>query len=207
VADKVSEGGISGVLFAEDVQVATTLTQSCAPFGARHEVTECQHNIAIRIDGRPALDVFYEEIGEILERDLNKAVRYIGVALPVQGSDTGDYLVRNVVGIDPNNKLLAVGELLSVGQSMQFCRRDAVNAYKDMQRVLQRLKERLPKAPRGGVYYSCVGRGKYMFGEQSEELRAIQEEFGDIPVVGFFCNGEISNNRLYGYTGVLTLFL
>lgn len=45
-----------------------------------------------------------------------------------------------------------------------------------------------------------------MFGENSEGLKSIQQELGEFPLVGFFTNGEISHNRLYGYTGVLTLF-
>ena len=61
--------------------------------------------------------------------------------------------------------------------------------------------------PRGGVYYSCLGRGENLFGGDSRELRAIRNELGNFPLVGFFANGEISHNRLYGYTGVLTLFL
>ena len=62
------------------------------------------------------------------------------------------------------------------------------------------------RPPKGGAYYSCLGRGAHMFGENSEELKTICQELGDIPLVGFFANGEISNNRLYGFTGVLTLF-
>ncbi len=46
-----------------------------------------------------------------------------------------------------------------------------------------------------------------MFGAQSADLAAIQGELGEVPLVGFFCNGEISHNRVYGYTGVLSLFL
>lgn len=207
IAEEVTEGGLSGVLFSPEVIVATTLTQSCAPFGRIYEITDCHQNIIITLDSRPALEVFYEEIGDILARDLNKAARYIGAALPVRGSDTGDYLVRNVVGIDPRNKLLAIGEQLSPGQTIQFCRRDVANAQKDMERMLRDLKQRIPHPPKGGVYFSCVGRGRHMFGEHSEELKTIQQEFGDIPLAGFFCNGEISYNRLYGYTGVLTLFL
>ena len=61
--------------------------------------------------------------------------------------------------------------------------------------------------PRGGLYYSCVGRGPNLFGGESEEANMIREALGEFPLVGFFCNGEISHNRLYGYTGVLTLFL
>lgn len=207
VAEGVTQGGLSGVLFSPEVAVATTLTQSCARFGKVYEITGCEQNIITSLDRRPALDVFYEEIGEVLSRDLNRAARYIGAALPVPGSDIGDYLVRNVVGIDPDQKLLAIGELLNVGQTLQFCRRDAENAHKDLQRVLRELKARLPHPPKGGVYYSCVGRGQHMFGDNSEELKTIQQEFGDLPLSGFFCNGEISYNRLYGYTGVLSLFL
>jgi small ligand-binding sensory domain FIST len=73
--------------------------------------------------------------------------------------------------------------------------------------MLNNLKRRLPGPPRGGVYYSCLGRGQNLFGQDSEELRAIRSTLGDFPLVGFFANGEIHHNRLYGYTGVLTLFL
>ena len=88
-----------------------------------------------------------------------------------------------------------------------FCRRDGDTAREDMLRMLRDLGKRAGAGIRGGVYYTCLGRGRYQFGEQSEELRMIQEQLGDFPLVGFFANGEISHNRLYGYTGVLTLFL
>jgi len=61
--------------------------------------------------------------------------------------------------------------------------------------------------PKGAVYFSCLGRGRYTFGTDSEEVGLIKDEFGDLPLVGFFANGEISHHRLYGYTGVLTLFM
>ena len=206
IADGMVEGALSGILFDVDVPVATALTQSCAPFGGKHIITQCQRNIAIRLDDRPALDVFREEVGEVLARNLERAAQTIGVALPVRGSDTGDYLVRNLMGVDENNNLLAIGEMLSAGQPLQFCRRDPASAEADMRRMLRALKARAPR-PKGGVYYSCVGRGPNLFGAESGELRIIQEELGDLPLTGFYCNGEISHNRLYGYTGVLTLFL
>jgi small ligand-binding sensory domain FIST len=73
--------------------------------------------------------------------------------------------------------------------------------------MLKSIQSGLYRPPRGAVYFSCLGRGASLFGENSEELRLIQDGLGDVPLVGFFCNGEISHNRLYGYTGVLTLFL
>ena len=66
---------------------------------------------------------------------------------------------------------------------------------------------RLPGPVRGGIYISCLGRGRYLFGEDSEEMKMISAVFGDIPLVGFYASGEIAGHRLYGYTGVLTLFI
>ncbi|HQU17270.1 MAG: histidine kinase [Chromatiales bacterium 21-64-14] len=207
IADGVVDGGLSGVMFARDVAVLTGLTQGCTLIGSKHVVTRCQRNVAVELDGRPALEVFYEEIGEVLARDLNRIAGYIFVALPVPGSDTGDYLVRNLVGIDPAKGLLAVGDMLHTDDTLQFCRRDGASAHTDLVRMLRDLKRRAPdRAPRGGVYFSCLGRGRSMFGADSAELRTIQRELGEFPLVGFFANGEISHDRLYGYTGVLVLF-
>lgn len=206
IAGGLTEGGLSGVLFSSRVPVVTAHTQGCSPLGQKHQVTECQNNIAIRIDDRPALDVLNEEIGEVLARDLSRAAGYIFAGFPIKGSDTGDYVVRNLMGVDTENKLLAVGGYLNPGDTIMFCKRDIRTAYEDLLRMLRDIKSRLNGRPRGGVYYSCLGRGVHMFGEDSAELRAIRQELGDIPLVGFFANGEISHNRLYGFTGVLTLF-
>ena len=206
IADSVTQGGISGVLFSSNVKVVTALTQGCSPLGKTHEITECQDNIAVRLDDRPALDVFNEDIGEILARAPERVAGYIFAGFPIKGSDTGDYVVRNLIGIDPEQKLLAIGDYLNVGDSIMFCRRDSRTAQEDLLRMLRDIKHRLDGPPKGGVYYSCLGRGPHMFGDNSEELKTIRQELGDIPLVGFFANGEISHNRLYGFTGVLTLF-
>jgi small ligand-binding sensory domain FIST len=207
VADGLVEGGLSGVAFADSITVATRLTQGCSPLGPKHEITSAQHNVIIRLDGRPALEVFKEDIGEQLSRDLNRIGGHVFAGLPIKGSDTGDYLVRNLVGIDPANGLIAIGELVQQGGSVMFCKRDAKTANEDMARMLGSIKQGMFSRPRGGVYYSCLGRGASLFGPNSEELKMIREALGEFPLVGFFCNGEISHNRLYGYTGVLTLFV
>jgi len=207
VADGVVEGGLSGVSFSDNVTVATRLTQGCSPLGPKHVVTSSQHNVIISLDGRAALDVFKEDIGEALARDLNRIGGHVFAGLPIAGSDTGDYLVRNLVGIDPANRLIAIGELLQPGASVMFCRRDTKTANEDMTRMLESIRKGMYSRPRGGIYYSCVGRGASLFGPESEELKMIRDALGEFPLVGFFCNGEISHNRLYGYTGVLTLFV
>ena len=206
IADSITEGGISGLLFGPGIQVTTGITQGCSPLGSPHRITACDLNIIHRIDDRPALEVLFEEVGEILSRDPQRIAGYIFAGLPIPGTDNNDYLVRILIGLDLNSRRIAIGEAVSPGQSLLFCRRDGNSARVDMMRMLRNLRRRLSVTPRGGVYYSCIGRGRHLFGEDSQELRMIRAELGDVPVVGFFCNGEIFHNRLYGYTGVLTLF-
>ena len=206
ISDGVVSGGLSGVLFSERVKLATRLTQGISPLGPRHRVTSANKNVIGSLDHRPALEVMKEEIGEVLARDLRRAAGYIFVGLPVRGSDTGDYLVRNILGVDPQNNLVAVGEYVEPGDELLFCRRDQQTAEDDLLRMLAAIGAQLNAPIRGGVYYSCLGRGRHMFGEPNRELGLIRDTLGEFPLVGFFANGEISHNRLYGYTGVLTLF-
>lgn len=206
ISDGVVSGGLSGVVFSERVTLATRLTQGIAPLGPRHRITAANKNIIGSLDHRPALDVMKEEIGEVLARDLRRAAGYIFVGLPVRGSDTGDYLVRNILGVDPQNHLVAIGEYVAPGDELLFCRRDQQSAEDDLRRMLVAVGAQLGTPIRGGVYYSCLGRGRHMFGAPNRELGLIRDTLGDFPLVGFFANGEISHNRLYGYTGVLTLF-
>jgi small ligand-binding sensory domain FIST len=207
IAGDPCQDGLSGVLMSSGIPVISGLTQGCTPLKNKHTITRCERNIIVKLDDRPALDVFHEDIGEVLSKDLSKVAGYIFAGLPVPGSDTGDYLVRNLVGIDPEQKLLAIGDYVEEDDTIMFCRRDGETAREDMQRMLRDLGNRAHGTIRGGVYYTCLGRGRYQFGEDSEELRMIRDELGDFPLVGFFANGEISHNHLYGYTGVLTLFL
>jgi small ligand-binding sensory domain FIST len=206
LADGVTRSGVSGVLFSEQVPILTRLTQGCSPIGPHHRVTQAQRNILVEIDQRPALDVLKEDIGPTLAGDLTGIGGLIFAGLPIPGSDTGDYLVRNLVGLDPNRGLLAIGHMAEEGAPILFCRRDRDTAREDLIRMLRAIRRGLSGAPRGGVYVSCLGRGVNLFGEGSAELELIRAELGDFPLVGFYANGEISQDRLYGYTGVLTLF-
>ena len=207
IADSITEGQLSGVVFSEEVPVTTGLTQGCTPLGPVHILNDCEGHYAVHIDGRPALDVLKEDIGEILSRDLKRIGGYIFVGFPISGSDTGDYLVRNLVGIDPEQGVLAIGEYLQNGQRIMFCKRDGKSAVQDLERMLSDIQRRLSAPPKGGLYFSCLGRGQHMFGEPSREMELIAARLGDIPLIGFYANGEIAGQRLYGYTGVLTLFL
>lgn len=207
IAGGITEGGLSGVLFSNTVSITTRLTQGYAIIGARHQITECYQNIIMKLDHRPALEVLKEDVGKEIYKTLEKVAGYLFIALPIQGYDTGNYLIRNLISVDPEHKLLIVGESVSPGMSVTFARRDVLTAHKELTKMLNNLKNRITLPPKGGIYYSCIGRGEHLFGKDSQELKTIQSILGDFPLVGFFAYGEISHQHLYGYTGVLTLFL
>ncbi|HWB48225.1 MAG TPA: FIST C-terminal domain-containing protein [Stellaceae bacterium] len=201
-----SAGGMAGLMLSPEVGVATALTQGCMPIGPTHRIDEARDNVVMVIDGRPALDVFREDIGPQLAQDMRRLGGVIFAGLPVTGSDTGDYLVRNLMAIDPGQGWIVLGAEVSPGDPILFCRRDPESARQDLTRMVKQLAARLRGPPKAGVYVSCVARGVSLFGEEGVEAQVIRETLGDFPLVGFFANGEISRDRLYGHTGILTLF-
>jgi small ligand-binding sensory domain FIST len=206
IADEVTGGGLSGVMLAPGVGAVTGLSQGCTPIGPSHVITDGRANVLVELDRRPSLDVFVEDIGRDLALELERAGRMVHVALSVPGSDRGDYLVRNLTGIDPDRGLIAIGDTIDTGQALTFCMRNRDTATADIRRMASDMAARLGGPPSAGLYFSCVARGPNLFGPKSREMTLIADALGDFPVAGFYANGEIFNHRLYGYTGVLVLF-
>ncbi|HEV2673608.1 MAG TPA: FIST N-terminal domain-containing protein [Aliidongia sp.] len=207
VAGKVVESGVSGVLFDDRIELVTGMTQGCSPIGPVRRITAGVDNIISEIDGQPALEIFKRDIGELLSRDLQKVGGLIFAGLPVPGTDRADYLVRNLLAIDQGEGWIAIAGPVAPGDAILFCRRDRAAATADLDRMVDDVVRRAGGRAKGGVYFSCVGRGPGFFGGEGVEMAAIQERLPDLPLVGFFGNGEIVCDRIYGYTGVLALFL
>jgi small ligand-binding sensory domain FIST len=202
LANGVLTGGLSGAAFGASVPVATRLTQGCVPICGRLRVTEAEENIIAALDGRPALEVLEEVVGE-------RRLQILVGLLPAPGSRAGDlrgdYTARNLIGADPKTGVIAICDVVETGSELFFCKRDGDAARQDLLRIATELRASAPGA-RGALYYSCVARGEHMFGTRGAELQLVQGALGEVPLVGFFCNGEISSDRLYGYTGVLSVF-
>ena len=124
----------------------------------------------------------------------------------------GDFLVRNLIGGDPNSGVLSVGAMPRAGQTMQFQRRDAAAATEDMNELLARARNQLAGTViYGGCLCSCNGRGQNLFGRPNHDAEMVQQRLGPLGLTGFFCNGEIGpvgeKNFLHGYTASLALFV
>lgn len=208
VSDEIVRGGISGVLFSENINVITNLSQGCRPVDKKLSVTKAQENVAFTLDNKPALEVLMQkmEISDYQTLQQETPEIFIGVCIPE--SDKNDYTIRNLIGVDPDHSIFAINDYLHEGDEIVFCRRNEQTAIADMQHMLDNIAKRLKQQTiKGGIYVSCLGRGREQFGKHSEEIKMIHHTLGEFPLTGFFANGEIHHNKLYGYTGVLTLFM
>ena len=122
-----------------------------------------------------------------------------------------DTRVRHLIGLDPGRQAVAVADMVEPGMQLAFCARNAQAARRDLVRICAEIRDEVesdftPRRMAGAIYVSCSGRGGAHFGGPSAELQIVQHALGEVPLVGFFANGEIARHHLYGYTGVLTVF-
>jgi small ligand-binding sensory domain FIST len=205
VAGSITTGGISGILLSPEISVSIGVSQGCSAIGPIRTITDTFEGLVATIDGEPALQALLNDLSAAKDADLRVLLQALHVGLPVLHCDTGDYVVRNIAGIDTERGYVAVADNIEVGQKMFFCRRNREAATKDLTAMVQKLHART-SAPRGALYVSCCARGPNMFESAAEEVELVQSILGDIPMIGFYANGEIAGDRIYGYTGVLALF-
>ena len=207
IGNRIADGGVSGVMLGGPgaPQVTVGLTQDCLPMGEPHAVGRGDGRVVAELDGRPAFDVLREDAGAAKADDPRQWLTNVHPAEPMVGSDFTRYMVRNLVGIDQARGLVGVGATLKPGDPIVFVRRSRAAGERDLSRMLADVKTRA-KAPKAAIYFSCVTRGPNIFSSKDYEMQAIRDALGGIPAIGFFGNGEIANDRVHGYSGVLTLF-
>jgi small ligand-binding sensory domain FIST len=207
IANESLSAGVSGVFFSEQIPVLTNLTQGCSPIGPKRTITQSKDNLIYLLDDQPALNVLMQDYQFKDIDDLKQKAGSVFTGLCIPHSDQSDYTIRNLVGADFDKNVIAINDYAREGDEMMFCTRNEQTAVDDMLQMLEKINTRLDKPPKGGLYVSCLGRGREQFGHHSEEINMIHDVLGDFPLTGFFANGEIHHNKLYGFTGVLTLFV
>ncbi len=202
---KVTQGGISGLFLGPEVDVTIGVAQGCVAIGPTRTISESEDSLITKLDGGSPLKALLEDLSATDEESLRRVLQSLHVALPVAHSDTGDYIVRNLVAIDAEKGHIAIGEKVEPGRKIFFCQRDRAAATKDLTALVQKLKS-LAGTIHGALYVSCCGRGPSIFESADAEVALVQEGLGDVPLIGFYANGEIAGDRIYGYTGVLAVF-
>jgi len=207
--------GAVGVALSGNIALDTLVAQGCRPIGQVLRVTRCDRNILMELDGESPVKVLRGLFSTLDVRDqgLLQNALFLGLVMdPLKSHFTqGDFLVRNIVGLDPDKGLLAVGALLREGQRVQFHLRDAQTSTEDLTQILASYRSGAHhEQVAGALLFSCLGRGEYLYGRSGHDTRLFQEKLGAIPMAGFFCNGEIGpvggTTYLHGYTSCFALF-
>jgi small ligand-binding sensory domain FIST len=213
--DVFEDGGVA-ISVGGGVKLSGVISQGCTPIGDTWTLTRVEHNLIHQIANRPAYAVLADTVQKLSAADQQKSRGNLFIGLVVNEYldefHRGDFLVRQLIGGDPNSGVLAVGALPRAGQTMQFHRRDAAAATEDMDELLERAKEEIGVATiYGGCLCCCNGRGKNLFGQPNHDAELVQKEFGPIGLAGFYGNGEIGpvgeKNYLHGFTASLALFV
>jgi small ligand-binding sensory domain FIST len=213
--DVFEEGGVA-VAFAGDVTLGSVISQGCTPIGDTWTITKAERNLIHEIGNRPAYQVLAETFNSLSpeEQKSSRGNLFIGIVINeyLEEFGRGDFLIRNLLGADPNSGVLAVGAFPRAGQTIQFQRRDAAASTEDITLLLQRARKQLGgRTVYGGCLCSCNGRGQRLFGQPNHDAGHVQATLGPMGLAGFFCNGEVGpvgeKSFLHGYTASLALFM
>lgn len=206
--------GIAGLALRGALAVDPIVAQGCRPIADPFVITKCHKNLLLELDRRKPTEVLAEVYGELSSEDRALLHHSLHLGIAATGLQAEDeptpYLIRNVLGADPNHGMLAIGAMLRPGQTVRFHLRDAQTAEEDLDGLLDRYQARgLPSEPTGALLFSCAGRGEGLFGEPHHDTQALQRRL-PVPVGGFFCAGEIgpvgADTCLLGYTSAIGVF-
>lgn len=215
-SDGIREVGAIGIVLEGAVELRSVVSQGCRPIGRPLVITACKDNLVQKLGGRKALDTLMEMLQGIddEERELFTRAPFLGLALDARKSSfqRGDFLVRGLMGIDPQAGAIAVADdSLRVGMTVQFLARDASTAGEDLAQLMSEAGSESSPGAQGALLFTCNGRGSRMFDEPNHDITRMQSAFAaPIPAAGFFAAGEIGpvggRNFLHGFTASVALF-
>ncbi|MFM7206404.1 MAG: FIST N-terminal domain-containing protein [Planctomycetaceae bacterium] len=210
IDSRTEDSGAVGLVIGGGVRVRPVVSQGCRPIGRPLVVTKSEENLIVELGGRPALERLREIYADLDDHDrrLVKSSLHVGRAASEyrDAFRRGDFLVRNVVGADPESGVIAVGDAVRTGQTVQFHVRDAQTADEDLRDLLA--AEAGGRAV-GALVFTCNGRGLRLFDEPHHDARCVRDHLGPVPTAGFFAQGEIGpigeRTFLHGYTASIAV--
>ena len=215
LGDRAYPAGAVGVALHGNIVVDTVVAQGCRPIGRAMRITQSRRNMLESLDGETPLTILRGLFPTLSPRDqdLMRHSLFLGVVMDefVDAPQQGDFLIRNVMGMDDRSGALAIGEMLKEGQLVQFHLRDAETSAQDLTLALERYAGDNRENPiHGALLFSCLGRGQYLYGRPNHDTDLFRDKLGAAPLGGFFCNGEIGPvggvTFLHGYTSSFGIF-
>ena len=211
---QVLPGGAVGVLLQGGPRIRSVVSQGCRPIGKPLVITKARDNIIFELGGQTALEQL-QQLWQSLSPQDQALVRqglHVGRVLSEyqETFQRGDFLVRNVMGLDRDSGAIAVTEWVRVGQTVQFHVRDAATADEDLHALLKTDVQAHAARPAGALLFTCNGRGTRLFDGPNHDAGVLRAEAGTVPVAGFFAQGELGpvggQNFIHGFTASVALF-
>jgi small ligand-binding sensory domain FIST len=221
--EAVHRAGLTGVALSGNVVLDPIVAQGCRPIGTPLFVTRCRENRLLELDGRAPMEILqelYADTKDARERALFRSALFLGIEMrpALDGAYVqGDFLIRNLIDSDDEMGTVAVAATLHTGQVVQFHVRDAHASAEDLERQLARYVEQSdrrregePGGAAGALLFSCLGRGRELYGSTGFDSGTFRRIVGEVPLGGFFCDGEIGpiegSTFLHGYTSAFGIF-
>ncbi len=210
--DEIRNGGLIGLSFLGATRIETLVSQGCRPIGRPLVITGARRNVIESLGGKPAMAAFQElavELSDHERRLIQDKGLFVGrvVSEYREHFGRGDFLVRNVIGVDQDHGLLAVSDLVRVGQTVQFHVRDAQTAHEDLEMLLA--AQQFDDPALAGLLFTCNGRGSHLFSEADHDAATIRRAMPGLPLAGFSAAGEIgpvgNSTFLHGHTASIAL--
>lgn len=222
--------GTVGVALSGNIVLETIVAQGCRPIGPIYRVTKGERNILLELtqqeegsdlkiseaESRPPLEILRDLLQTLSETDRQLAQHslFVGIARDEfkLRLNHGDFLIRNMLGVDPRVGAIAIGDRVRPGQRIQFHLRDARTSAEDLELLLQRYNQEVPDTSEttSALMFSCLGRGEGLYGKPGFDSRMFRRYLKNVQLMGFFCNGEIgpvgSSTFLHGYTSVFGIW-
>ena len=197
-----------------DIVIDPIIAQGCRPVGSPMLVSSCDGHVILSLDGKPpgeTLRALHDSL-PVSDRNLMQRSLFMGVEMKDQVEyKAGDFLIRNIVGLDPDGKALAIAAKLQQWQAVQFHLRDRAASADDLDARLTGYVDGKPSTPPGAaVLFSCLGRGEHLYDVAGHDSDMFRGKVGDLALGGFFCNGEIGpvggTTFVHGYTSAFGVF-
>jgi small ligand-binding sensory domain FIST len=213
---RIHADGLVGVALWGNLVVDGVVAQGCRPIGQPMFVTRCRGQLLTELDGRPPMDILRAlfEASDARDQMLMQSALFLGIEMGPEQHEyrRGDFLIRPLIGAEPEIGALAVSAPLRDGLIVQFQVRDARTSAEDLEERLARYRD-MPGPggdPCGALLFSCLGRGAGFYGTADHDTEAFRRHLGALPLGGFFCNGEIGpveqRSFLHSYTSSFGIF-
>lgn len=210
--DALSQGAVA-LLMHGPLKVRTLVSQGCRPIGEPFVITRAERNTVLELGGEPAYKRLVDTFQTLATREQEQVRRGLHLGRVVneylEYFAQGDFLVRNVLGMDVNSGAIAVGDFFRPGQTVQFHVRDWETADAELRQLLSEMRSSTNDAPRGGFMFTCNGRGSRLFPEPHHDAHTVAESWPDMPLAGFFAAGELGpiggKNFIHGFTASIAI--